>query len=247
MAVFFIVLFIMHILESIAGFGSTSIGIPILALALGTETSVALLSASGLILCLVVAATQNKKIQKRELLIILAAVIPILPVGYLLFAKLRLVEWALRLIMGSVVTLVAAREIWRRIIRKDSSDPPKWLVYSAFGIGAIVQGMFSMGGALINVYALTRIKDKGSFRATMVMVWLITNTISLIFRVFVLHSYTRTIWINILYSIPLVFIAFFIGNKLHNKIPNEKFANLVYLVQLVSGLFSIAGGVMLIL
>lgn len=247
MAVFFIVLFIMHILESIVGFGSTSIGIPILALALGTETSVALLSASGLILCLVVAVTQYKKIQRRELLVILAAVIPILPVGYLLFSKLRLMEWALRLIMGSVVTMVAVREIWRRVIHKDTGDPPKWLVYSAFGIGAVLQGMFSMGGALINVYALTRIKDKSSFRATMVMVWLITNTISLMFRIFVLHSYTQTIWINIFYSIPLVFIAFFIGNKLHNKIPNEKFANFVYLVQLVSGLFSITGGILLLI
>lgn len=247
MALFFIVLFIMHILESIAGFGSTSIGIPILALALDTETSVALLSAAGLVLCLIVAATQYKKIQSRELLIILAAVIPIMPVGYLLFAKLRLVEWALRLIMGTVVTLVALREIWRRMIRKDSSDPPKWLIYSSFAVGAVVQGMFSMGGALINVYTLTRIKDKSKFRATMVMVWLITNTISLFFRILVLHSYTRAIWTNVLYSIPLVFLAFFIGNKLHNKIPNEKFTNLVYLVQLVSGIFSLAGGLMLIL
>ncbi len=246
-AYFFIVLFIMHILESIAGFGSTSIGIPILALALDTETSVALLSAASLVLCLVVAVTQRKKIQIRELLIILAAVLPIMPVGYLLFAKLRLMEWALRLMMGTVVSFVAVREIWRRMVRKDSSDPPKWLIYSTFGIGAVVQGMFSMGGALINVYVLTRIKDKGKFRATMTMVWLITNIISLMFRVFVLHSYTRTIWINVLYSIPLVFIAFFIGNKLHNKIPNEKFINFVYIVQLVSGIFSLVGGLMLIL
>jgi uncharacterized membrane protein YfcA len=244
---FFIVLFLMHILESITGFGSTSIGIPILSLALGTEASVALLSAAGLILCLVVAATQYKKVQLRELLIILAAVIPIMPIGYLLFAKLRLMEWALRLIMGLVVTFVASREIWRRMIRKDAGDPPQWLVYSAFGVGAVVQGMFSMGGALINVYVLTRIRDKSMFRATMVMVWLITNTISLMFRMFVLHSYTRQIWTNVLYSIPLVFIAFFIGNKLHHRIPNEKFANFVYIVQLISGLLSIAGGINLLM
>ena len=81
MVYFFIVLFLMHILESITGFGSTSIGIPILSLALGTEASVALLSAAGLILCLVVAATQYKKVQLRELLIILSAVIPIMPIG----------------------------------------------------------------------------------------------------------------------------------------------------------------------
>ena len=107
----------MHILESIVGFGSTSIGIPILALALGTEKSVALLSAAGLILCLLVVVTQRRKIQPKQLLIILAAVIPIMPAGYLLYSKLRLMEWVLRLIMGVLVTFVAARESWRRRIR----------------------------------------------------------------------------------------------------------------------------------
>jgi uncharacterized membrane protein YfcA len=244
---FFLVLFIMHILESIVGFGSTSIGIPILALALGTEKSVALLSAAGLILCLLVVVTQRRKIQPKQLLIILAAVIPIMPAGYLLYSKLRLMEWVLRLIMGVLVTFVAAREIWRRMIRKDQRDPPRWLIYSAFVLGALVQGMFSMGGALINVYALTRVRDKSQFRATMAMVWLITNTISLFFRVFILKAYTAAIWTNIFYAIPLVILAFFIGNKLHKRIPNERFTDFVYMVQLVSGLFSIAGGVILLI
>ena len=48
----------MHIMETIAGFGSTSIGIPILALAIGTEKSLLLLSAAGLALCLIVLSTQ---------------------------------------------------------------------------------------------------------------------------------------------------------------------------------------------
>jgi uncharacterized membrane protein YfcA len=78
-------------------------------------------------------------------------------------------------------------------------------------------------------------------------VWLITNTISLFFRVFILKAYTAAIWTNIFYAIPLVILAFFIGNKLHKRIPNERFTDFVYMVQLVSGLFSIAGGVILLI
>lgn len=107
---------------------------------------------------------------------------PFLPIGYLLYAQLRGHEAMLRLIMGLIVTFVSAREIWRRQIKKEEGDPPRWLVYSSLGLGAVAQGMLSMGGALINVYALTRIKDKSAFRATMVSVWLITNTISMFFR-----------------------------------------------------------------
>lgn len=245
MILFFILLFITHILEAIAGFGSPAIAIPILSLVLGTEASVALFSAAGLVLCFLIAFNGRKDIQFKELFFMLAAIVPIMPVGWLLFARLRPYEWALRLVMGLVVSFVAGREIWRKMIKKEEGDPPKWFVYSTFAIGAVVQGMLSMGGALINVYALTRIKDKSKFRATMVMVWLVTNTISLFYRVFVLQVYTPTIWMNILYAIPLIFLAFFIGNRLHREIPNAKFAGLVYIVQLVSGLMAIGGALFL--
>ena len=105
--------------------------------------------------------------------------------------------------------------------------------------------MLSMGGALIHVYALTRIKDKSAFRATMVSVWLITNTISMLFRLFVLKAYTKEIWYAVLYSVPLVIVAFIIGNRLHHKISDKRFVNLVYSIQLVSGLISIASAIFL--
>lgn len=237
----------MHIIQAFLSFGSSSIGVPILSLAIGTETSVALLSASGLILSFIVFSTQYKKICQRELLIILACVLPIMPVGYLLYSKLRFIEWALRLIMGAVLSFVAAHQIWRNMIKKEQSELSRRAIYSALGVGAVIQGMFSMGAGLINVYALTRIKDKSTFRATMTAVWIITNTISLLYRILVLHVYTKQIWMNILYAIPLIFVAYFIGNKLHKNVPNENFANVAYIVQLASGLLSIAGGVMLLL
>ena len=245
MAYFFIIVFLMQVLDSVAGFGSTSIGIPFLSLALGTETAVAMLPTAGITLCLIIIILNYKKIQIRELLIILAFVIPIMPIGYLLYARLRTAEWVLRLVMGSIVTVVSVREIWRRMIRKNTADPPRWVIYTTFFIGAVVQGMLSMGGALINVFALSRMKSKGEFRVTMVCVWLITGIINMIYRVFVLDIYTPVIWRNILYSVPLVCIAFLVGNRIHRRIPNEKFASAVYVIQLVSGLFSIVSGLTL--
>jgi len=42
-----------------------------------------------------------------------------------------------------------------------------------------------------------------------------------------------------------VIIAFIIGNKLHHKISDKRFVNLVYSIQLVSGLISIASAIFL--
>ena len=245
MVYFYIIIFLLHIMESISGFGSTAIGIPILSLFLGTEPALLLVSTAGHVLCAVVFISQYKKTAVRELLIILAVIMPFLPIGYLLYAQMRGHEALLRLIMGVIVTFVSSREIYRRLIKKDEGDPPRWLVYGSLGVGAVAQGMLSMGGALINVYALTRIKDKSAFRATMVSVWLITNTISMCFRLFVLKAYTADIWMAVLYSVPLVLIAFYIGNKLHHKIADQSFISLVYFIQLISGLISIASGLSL--
>ncbi len=247
MIYFFVILFFMLILETVVGFGSTSIGIPILSLFLGTEVSVALMSASGAVLCLVIFISQFRKINWREFFIIAASVIPFLPLGYLAYASIRQWEWLLRLIMGLIVSFIAGHELWRGLVRKDQSDLPSWAIYTALVAGAIIEGMFSMGGPLINVYTLTRLKDKTVFRATMSGIWVMTISLSLAFRVFYLEAYTRPMWMAVLYSLPLVVVAFLMGNKLHYRIPQASFTLMVYGAQLISGLLSIAGGIALAL
>jgi uncharacterized membrane protein YfcA len=243
---FLIILFFALILETVVGFGSTSIGIPILSLILGTEESVNLMATSGLALCFVIFITQIKKMDRREFLIIAASVLPLLPAGYLLYSHIRPYEWLLRLIMGGIVVLVAGHELWRRLVRKDDSDLPTWAIYSSLVLGALVEAMFSMGGPLINVYALTRTRDKTSFRATMSAIWVLTISLSMVYRVVFLKTYSPTTWTWILYALPLVVIGFLLGNRLHYKVTQERFVILIYGVQLVSGLFSILGGISLL-
>jgi len=168
---------------------------------------------------------------RRQFLIIAAGILPFLPVGYALYSQIRPFEWLLRLVMGAVVTLVAGHELWRRLVKKDDSDLPRWAVYTA---------------PLINVYTLTRIKDKSVFRATMSAIWVMTISFSMVYRIFFLRAYSASTWTWILYALPLVIIGFLLGNKLHYKVPAEKFVTIVYSVQLISGLFSILGGVLLL-
>ena len=243
MMFYFLLIFLMSIIEAIAGFGSISIGVPILAFAWGAETSIAIFTAVGLFMLLIMIITQYKKIDFREFSIILFSILPILPIGYLLFAKLRSIEWALRLIIGILVTTVSARAILQTIRGKADVNLTKLSVYSSLIIGAILQGMFSMGAPLINVYALNRMKDKSVFRATMASVWLITNIITTFYRAFILDIYDHAIIIKVVYALPLIAVAFVVGNKLHYRIPDEKFVTFVHLLQLIAGLISIGGGI----
>ncbi|MDD4187145.1 MAG: hypothetical protein PHC72_06450, partial [Eubacteriales bacterium] len=76
MVYFYIIIFLLHIMESISGFGSTTISIPILSLFVGTESALLLVSTAGHVLCAVVFLTQYKKTVLRELFIILAVIMP---------------------------------------------------------------------------------------------------------------------------------------------------------------------------
>lgn len=233
----------MSVIEAIAGFGAISIGVPILSFYMGAEASVALFTAIGLFMLAIMLVTQFRKIKWREFLIILCCILPIMPVGYLLFAKLRYVEWALRLIIGILVTSVSGREILHMIRGKEQKNLSRYAMYASLATGAVLQGMFSMGAPLINIYALSRMKDKGTFRATMAAVWIVTNIISTFYRVLVLHVYTEGLTLMVVYALPLVIVAFLAGNWLHYKIPNEKFSSFVYIIQFVAGLISITGGI----
>lgn len=245
MIYFLIIVFITHIIHVAAGFGSTAIGIPFLTLFLGTEQSVALMSVGSLILSSVILVSQRRHINVREALIIILSIIPMMPLGFFIYAKIRSIEWILRVLIGITISLIAGYELWRINTSKERPEPTKWAIYMSFVAGAIVEGMFSMGGALINYYALNRIKDKSVFRATMVSVWVTTNSIALLYRVFVLNMYTRQIWFNLLYALPVIGIAFLIGNALHNKVSNDVFPTFVYSVQLLSGVISCVSGFLL--
>ncbi|HHX30089.1 MAG TPA: sulfite exporter TauE/SafE family protein [Clostridiaceae bacterium] len=240
---YLILVLFMNIIEAIAGFGSISVGVPILSLFWGAERSVAFFTVTSLLMLTITLVTQYKKINFREFLIITATILPFMPVGYWLMGRLGDTEWALRLIIGTLVTLVSGREILRMIRKKESKEMSKPAMYTTLGVGSVIQGMLSMGAPLINIYALSRLKDKGAFRATMVAVWMVTNVISTIYRIFVRNVYTTELAIKIGYALPVVVLAFLIGNWLHHRISNEKFSNFVYIIQFTAGLISIAGGV----
>ncbi len=78
-------------------------------------------------------------------------------------------------------------------------------------------------------------------------IWVMTISLSMVYRLFYLDAYTRQTWTWILYALPLVVLAFLLGDRLHHRVPDDKFVTLVYGVQLVSGLFSIGGGIALLL
>lgn len=97
-----------------------------------------------------------------------------------------------------------------------------------FGAG-ITQGLFASGGPLL-VYSLSRQGlDKGPFRATLAVVWTVANSL-ITLGYAIAGMIGREHLLQAIMLLPFVPLGIFIGNRLHNKIPERYFYTIVYVL-----------------
>jgi uncharacterized membrane protein YfcA len=236
---YYILAFFAHIIEGFAGFGSTAIALPFLAIAIGTSSAVGLLALNSLCSGGIIFATNFRQVNKKEYLKITLSVLPFIPVGILLYSALSQYEAMLKLILSATIVFASLRGAWYYFIKKQ--EPPaigKTASYVALFAGAIVQGMFSVGGPFIVLYANEQLKDKGSFRATLSALWFTTNIISLVLRIVLLDMYSKELFITFATCLPVIALGIAVGMFLHKRVNNDVFRRFIYLIMLAGGLSS---------
>ncbi len=236
---YFVVSFLSEIIEGFAGFGSTAVALPFLALFMDVGESIALLGVNALVVAALLTATQFKKVNWKEVLKITLLVVPLLPVGVLAFGALSRYQSALKIALGLVITLVGLYYCYFGFVKKSEPKPlSKPLQISALLCGAMVQGMFSTGGALITLYASERMRDKGEFRATMSAMWLVVNAVAIPLRAIFLQAYQKNVWISAAKALPFVIGGVLLGMLFHKRIDNQGFRKAVYVILLAGGVVS---------
>lgn len=145
---------------------------------------------------------------------------------------------ALQLVLAAGIVTLASIELWRgRPGAAQGSTaalarPLRLLVY---GLGGVAHGLFAVGGPLIT-YALRRtLTDKGAFRATLAVLWLSLNTLLVVRWVWAGVFVTELGQYTLLMATALVPGAW-LGDRLHHRLPAEKFGRLVWSVLLLAGL-----------
>ncbi|HWQ58796.1 MAG TPA: sulfite exporter TauE/SafE family protein, partial [Clostridia bacterium] len=238
---YYILAFFAQIIDGFAGFGSTTIAVPFLAIAIGTSSAVALLAVNSLVSGAIVFFTHIRSVNWKEYAKIALITIPLLPVGILAYSAISKYEAALKLILGAIVIYAGARGTWYGFVKK--SEPPALgsvAQYAALIAGALAQGMFSVGGPFITLYANEQLKDKSSFRATMSAMWFSVNIVATTLRVLMLDMYTKETFTAFAYCLPVLASGVVIGMILHKRIDNAGFRKIVYLIMLAGGLTSTA-------
>lgn len=148
---------------------------------------------------------------------------------------------ALKAAFACLVLWFAGRE-WYKLQRGIQQRPkPGWWQPLWTFLAGITHGLFASGGPLL-VYSLNTFAiGKASFRATLVSVWFALNV-----------TYSSIMWQQgliqpvsglIMAYIPVLLFAFWLGHRIHLRVNERQFKQIVYALLLLSALAMLASTV----
>jgi len=115
---------------------------------------------------------------------------------------------------------------------------PAWLLNTLLFIGGTMQGAFTSGGPPVIIYAIQKLKDKASFRATLVAIWTTLNMF-IVADIVVRHKLSGMPGKLVLTSLPFLALGALLGDIAHHRISGERFTQLIYAVLLISAVFMV--------
>ena len=226
--IFLLVLFVANVVQAVTGFAGTLLAMPPAMMLIRVHEAKVILNIMAFLSCLILAVKNYKNIQWK----ILFNIIVYMAIG--MFAGIWLFErLSFDLLLpayGVMILLIALKKMF---IKKEIKMAGFMLNGILLAAG-VIHGMFVSGGALLVVYASAVLKDKENFRATVASVWVVLNTglmISDILKGYMTSEMLKMTGISIL---PL-FLAIYVGNKIHEKIDQKLFMKITYILLFASG------------
>lgn len=240
------VVLITHALEAITGFGCTVIAVPFVTALLGLKQGIMIVTILAWLLALYIVVTNLKYVKIKHTLLILALMIPTLPIGMYIFRYVNadLFKKGLAVFIVFVAILNLYKLLKTKAENEDINAPlskrDKITSVIALLVGGVVHGAISSGGPLVVIYATKALKDKKEFRATLCSVWLTLNTI-IIGSYFINNpGFTYTTFTNTLSQIPFLIVGIIVGEIVHNKVNARTFSIIVFSLLLLTGIFMFA-------
>lgn len=229
-----IIVLFANILESITGFGATVAELPFVSALVGIKTAVVSLCMVSLTLAIYVVIRFHNQIDKKAYLNIVGFAILGMPVGMLAFSYLP--ERALKIALGIFIILAAARGFFVLFSKKKDRKPINDIVLKILlFVGGIVHGAFASGGPFLVIYAGEKVREKGSFRATMCSVWATLNSVLLVKYIITGDFVIKNVMPVYLLALPFLALGVVIGMFLHKKVSQRAFSIIVYCILLAAG------------
>lgn len=226
---FLLIVFIANIFEAMTGFAGTLLAMPASMLLIGINEAKTILNILALTACSYIAFANFKYINKKEFLKITLFMTFGLFLGMILFQKLT-INYLLN-IYAVIIILIALKNMF---IKKVIIKMPVFVMVIIIILAGVIHGMFLSGGSLLVIYAMTALKDKSEFRATLAAIWVVLDIGMIINQVRLGYVTPDILMLTSISLIPLIG-AIAIGNFLHKYIKQEMFLKITYILLLISG------------
>jgi uncharacterized protein len=236
-----VVIFLTHFQSCITGFGATVLAMPFVALLIGLEEARFVLMVQGWLLALLVVIESWRKIAWREFAIIISLMGIAIPIGQWMFVNLPANTL---MIILSVFTVAVGIEGLIKHFRpgaaesavERSSARSRWLASLFLPLAGAIHGAFATGGPLLVIYATRAIPDKSLFRVTLCLTWTVLNS-WLIGSTFYAGGIAPRILMMTGLCIPVSVFGFWLGNRVHYRVNQHLFRQIVFVVLTAVGLF----------
>ena len=226
---FLIVILIANTIQVLTGFAGNMLAMPFSIRLIGVNEAKTVLNVFTLVACVYIWLKNRAYINKKVFTKIIIFMVIGMLLGIWLFEIIPINT--LLTVYAILIILIA---LYKMFSKREVSVPDFFMVFVIL-IAGIIHGMFVSGGALLVIYAVSVLKDKKEFRATLAPVWVILAII-LMFTHAKSGFYTpNTITLIGFSMIPLV-ISIWLGNKLFDKINQAMFLKVTYVLLLISGL-----------
>jgi len=223
------IIFLSYMIKGLSGFGSGLVAIPLLALFLPITMIVpllGLLSYSGTIM-------QSMHLRKQ---VVWRDMLPLIPfslmgIAIAVWLLVNVNEIILIRVLGIFVLIYA---LYSLLPRPNYQGGRKWAIVAG-SFGGMVGALFGTGGPFYVIYLNMRRLDKGPFRATIAMVFLVDGG-ARILGYSVSGLYTMQVLGMLLMLLPVLFLGMYVGHSLHLKIEQTRFNQLISFLLMISGI-----------
>lgn len=233
-----LVVAVTHYIGAVGGFGSALLALPMLVLVLGSDalpTAVAMLLVLGIGQAAQITCYTYRDIDRGELKRILLWAAPALPAGALAVSHLPREP----VMLGLGVVLLAGGGLAIAELR-----PATWRAWGVLGpllmlLFGLIHGAYGTGGIALTLYAQHALPRQEPFRATLSVLWVITN-VPLLLYLLATSTFSGGMWALVMVSLPLVFAAAWLGQRTAQRLPHAHFARLVAWLLVLTGVVTVA-------
>ena len=225
--------------QTAAGFGATVLAVTLGSFLMPIQALVPLLVPLSLAQTLWIGWRHRQQVDTAYLF---SRILPLMGAGMLIgFTVLSdLGSDALKLLFAVMILTLSLRElvaIWRKTAGGAGSTVAE--VAALIGAG-VVHGIYATGGPLLVYAASRRAMDKGTFRSTLIVVWLPLNAVlctQLIVTGRLTTEQVPTVGLLLL-TLPL---GVWLGERIHDRIDEGRFRQLVFSLLLAAALIMLWG------